>query len=412
MIECADTGHRVPETFGSEFLNPGCSPLQLMVEFFNNTVKKRNNEGSDAIFGPNAVIGFGHKKNLTVKEVINEIVHLAWVFLGHGADPNVRDENNKTPLHDTLINCNDLSLAEVLSDNGADVNAKDCFGNTPLLSVCTSFPHGMNSIENPYQEVHSLESKDHAIPFLLSRPQIQINAQNKQDRTALFECMSRGDTRNVLRLLECRADPDIFGWVNDLSEHGRHVSPLFVSLMSSRVVCSTTPMMSNNYQFIAHLVDRGYFSTAKTYNELLDYIAEFPGCSHLGKIGPRLIHLLFGGTTTSLLQLCTRKLFQTCYMRSTDTLNSKLFPNSDELNLECYDHYGDYYESYLLGILNRSQFEFLIDILHLPKNAILNFEIELLRQRLLSKFFQHDWFDERSIGSHSDSENESDGEYW
>ncbi|XP_070569096.1 uncharacterized protein [Ptychodera flava] len=404
----ADPGHRVPETFGSEFLNPGRSPLQLVVDFFSEITDRCKTEGRHTVLDSNDVIGYGPKSVLTIKEVIDQLADLTWLLLGRGADPNVRDENNKTPLHDTLIQSCNLTIAEILCDNSVDINAKDCYGNTPLISTCCSFPCGMTMVDNPYQQGHNLENKDQHIPFLLSRPGIKIDIQNKQDRTALFECMSRGDTKNALRLLEHRADPDIFGWINDLTENGRHVSPLFVSLMSSRVVSPATP----NYHFIAHLVDRGYFSTAKIFNELLDYMQELPGCSHLCKIGPRLIHLMFGGTTTSLLQLCTRRIFQMCYMRSTDSLNCHLFPLEEYICQESYDHYGDYYERYLVAFLKRDAFEYLVDLLHLPKDAVLNFEIELLRQRLLSKFYQIDWFDERSIGSLSDSEGESDGEYW
>ncbi|XP_077977040.1 uncharacterized protein LOC144432649 [Glandiceps talaboti] len=409
----ADTGHRVPETFGSEFLNPGRSPLQLVLDFYNEITDKCKEISRHGIVGPDVVIGFGNKINITIKEVMDELLHLVWILLGRGADPNVRDENYKTPLHEILLGSSDLSLAEVLCDNGANVNSKDCYGNTPLISVCTSFPCGMELVDNPYQQGHNIECRDQHIPFLLSQQQLQIDAQNKQDRTALFECMSRGDTRNALKLLEHRADPDVFGWINDISaDQGRHVSPLFVSLMSSRVVCSPTPMKSDNYQFIAHLVDRGYFSTAKIYNELLDYMQELPNCSHLCKVGPRLIHLLFGGTTSTLLQLCSRKIFQLCYMRRMDLLNCKLFPQDESICQESYEHYAEYYERYLLSFLKRDLFEQMVDMLHLPKDAVMSFEIELLRQRLLSKFYQIDWFDEKSVGSHSDSEGESDGEYW
>lgn len=75
-----------------------------------------------------------------IRDLIDDLISLVWMLLGHGAEVNVRDAENKTPLHNTLIRSADLRMAEILCDNGANVNAADRCGNTPLMAVCSPMP--------------------------------------------------------------------------------------------------------------------------------------------------------------------------------------------------------------------------------------------------------------------------------
>ncbi len=52
-------------------------------------------------------------------------------LLARGANPNVRDEDERTPLHQAVLG-NSLGLVGLLIESGADVNAKDDQGFTPL----------------------------------------------------------------------------------------------------------------------------------------------------------------------------------------------------------------------------------------------------------------------------------------
>jgi ankyrin repeat protein len=55
------------------------------------------------------------------------------LLLSHGADVNAKDKFGLTPLHWATLHDNEVS-ADVLLAHGADVNAKDDeVGNTPLI---------------------------------------------------------------------------------------------------------------------------------------------------------------------------------------------------------------------------------------------------------------------------------------
>lgn len=53
------------------------------------------------------------------------------LLLECGADPNIRNKNNETPLH-WACRMSSLKAATILLDNGADINATDASGSTPL----------------------------------------------------------------------------------------------------------------------------------------------------------------------------------------------------------------------------------------------------------------------------------------
>ncbi|KAJ8668497.1 hypothetical protein QAD02_010160 [Eretmocerus hayati] len=66
------------------------------------------------------------------KGVIDDIKYL----IDNGADVNARDAYQNTPLHCMMYSHYDEKVAQLLVDNGADVNAQNFLGETPLFRAC------------------------------------------------------------------------------------------------------------------------------------------------------------------------------------------------------------------------------------------------------------------------------------
>ena len=139
------------QTFGSEFVHPGKSPLECLVECFSDLSTQLVNsiEKQDTLSNCRDYVSLTGSWLADALTLLEETLSLAWLLLGHGAEHAIRDETRKTPLHNTLLHSRDTRLAEVLCDNGADVNNKDLFGNTPLMALCSSYPWGSSSAFGP-----------------------------------------------------------------------------------------------------------------------------------------------------------------------------------------------------------------------------------------------------------------------
>ena len=127
--------------------------------------------------------------------------------------------------------------------------------------------------------------------------------------------------------------------------------------------------------------------------------------SQLTSLGPKLVHLMFGGTTASLRQLCIREIFKSCFFR--DSSNQRSPVDLPMFSIETAD------EHRLLD---------LVSLLNIPKDLLINLHVELFRQRLCISL-QHcaavlrDNAIYGTINSDSDAdsdldENDSDLEYW
>jgi len=58
-------------------------------------------------------------------------------LLEQGSDPNEQDEFGETPLHRTVISCNEatVEIARALIAAGANVNQRDKYGKTPFYEI-------------------------------------------------------------------------------------------------------------------------------------------------------------------------------------------------------------------------------------------------------------------------------------
>lgn len=148
---------------------------------------------------------------------------------GYGYTPT----RNITPLMIAVrTNCN---VIEFLLDKGADINARDSKGCTPLLHAVEKEP--MEILLNRGADINARDNegctplffcKIEAMEFLLNKG-ININAQNNKGRTALHINVLANDDRTIEFLLRKGANPAIKD--NDGN------TPLNIAILKEREKC-------------------------------------------------------------------------------------------------------------------------------------------------------------------------------
>jgi len=106
----------------------------------------------------------------------------------HGADVNARNRYGATPLHEAADGGN-ASVVELLLDSGADLNARNGLGSTPLHVA--AYKGNLSIVE------------------LLLRRGADPNSRNMYGSTPLHEAASNSHAGVVRLLLENGADPSI-----------------------------------------------------------------------------------------------------------------------------------------------------------------------------------------------------------
>lgn len=446
----ANINLRVPVTYyGCEFLSPGKSCLELLVDYYVD-LTGRNSQYAQTCKGygnaspvADVVVGMDKDYLLTVEDVLENILDLIFIVLSNGGDPNVADEKRMTGLHKICMQSQDIRLLKLLCENGANINAVDVRSNTPLLSLCDlptaqhydSFddfsPTSDDSLSNAGMPVNV---NPVFLKYLLNIEDIHINHQNIFGRTALFHCVLRGDADSALMLLRRGADSSLKGTVWETRKKKRELSPLLAMFLAQPTqrqfgledVHQCLAMAPRRF---AHLVDAGFFNTAVVEGELSRLIEQqLPEFIHLQQHQGQLLHLLFGGTTSTLQQLSARQIFRLCLVESTQCL-CRIVPAAtfrQRFTLEDFWE-REVYEEYMELVVNHTVLRGLVALLGLPADTLLYLEVELLLQRLglrltrlkvnrpdpvLSTQSDDDLSSDDSLYSVSQDEGDSDLEYW
>ena len=121
-------------------------------------------------------------------------------LIHNGADLNARNENGETPLH-IASHVNRVDIAKLLVLNGADINAKSAFGWTPLHSACID-----SRLTASVAEFLILTGAD-------------IHARTADDATPLHAAARGGHSGTVKLLIEKGADVNARTKVGDTPLH-------------------------------------------------------------------------------------------------------------------------------------------------------------------------------------------------
>ena len=195
----ACVNYRIPITDGAEYVSPGSTPLELAVEYFlalssrqaflnlHEESSKTDTTSSGAFVDEldENVTGVNNKALRSIADVKDHLLDLIFIMLSNGGDINIRDEYGQTLLHRCIImGEDDLRLVQLLVESSVDLNGVNHKGNTPLGALC--------EMQIDYTSRKSQESCRQILEYLLSQETVQVDKENKADRTALFSCMVRG----------------------------------------------------------------------------------------------------------------------------------------------------------------------------------------------------------------------------
>ncbi|MDJ0578866.1 ankyrin repeat domain-containing protein [Crocosphaera sp.] len=149
------------------------------------------------------------------------------VLINHGADVNAKNEYGETPLHTAVLSEN-KEIVELLINHGADVNAKNEYdGKTPLYSaVLTKNKEIVELLINHGADVNLQNEKvftpldiagkanNKKIAELLINYGVDVNTRDKSGNTPLYSAVENNNKKRVELLINNGAD------VNARDKHG------------------------------------------------------------------------------------------------------------------------------------------------------------------------------------------------
>ena len=168
-----------------------------------------------------------------------DVLHLALLFLKHGADVNRKDEDRNTPLH-LAIRGGRFELAKLLLKHGADANAENYYGLTPMhILAVTGTVNARHNLK--------IRNKDNFLDLALSllKHGAGVNRQDKMKVTPLHLAIAWKRYRLARILVEhgadtnaennvgmtplhilsaCENQDDVFNLAHFLLEHGAGVN--------------------------------------------------------------------------------------------------------------------------------------------------------------------------------------------
>jgi ankyrin repeat protein len=178
----ANADSNVQDSLGSTPLfyaaeNEDIEVVKLLLAHPNINSNVKNNEGTSVLMA--AV----HTRTRNLE--------LVKILLNRGADPNAQDSDGDTPLLCTASGCcaggeNAVEVAQLLLSNKAHVNIKNNDGDTPLLNAAA---------EGRYKMVKLLVANG-----------ANVNAQNNEGATPLMYAAGAGDIEITKLLLDADAD--------------------------------------------------------------------------------------------------------------------------------------------------------------------------------------------------------------
>jgi ankyrin repeat protein len=145
------------------------------------------------------LLKYGADMNMGIRSLHSEVLKQ---LIANGADVNARDSKGNTP----LFQCN-RATAEVLIKNGADVKIRNLKGETPLFS-CYNGDEAMEFMIIRGADVNAKNLKGETALFYVEKPErvrlfakykIRVNEQDNEGRTALHYILNENSSNSIYR---------------------------------------------------------------------------------------------------------------------------------------------------------------------------------------------------------------------
>ena len=172
---------------------------------------------SQVFVGPSGVDHFGnHALHIAAKQCRVQMTHL---LLGCGADVNAKNYCGQTPLHEAANGEKDFpEMCEILLKHGAKVNEKDKYGSQPLHMACQQHHPQTGILLVAHNADVTTVTKRGDTPLQLLTRKLVVQTRGGVDSNgnhALHLALGNSNIRTTQLLLDCGAD------ANAVNEHGQ-----------------------------------------------------------------------------------------------------------------------------------------------------------------------------------------------
>jgi len=171
-------------------------------------------------------------------------------FIQESRDVTLRDEDGNTLLH-SAVDGWQFQMAEFLILSGADVNATNNNGDTPLIRLIRNLTNSPQEMLVKAQGVTPDKAREETVK-LLTKPSANISIRNQSGSNALDLASYFGDAQSLRYLLISGGD-----LINELNEKG--MTPLALAALSDHPECVKLLLFhgADAWQVMGNNVDDG-----------------------------------------------------------------------------------------------------------------------------------------------------------